>query len=296
MYQAKDDRTGTQIYARDRDDHSRDRIVLVADLRGAAARNELVVHYQPKADLATGAVHDVEALVRWQHPTRGLLQPGEFLPIAEKEPELMASLTLHVLERSLRQVAAWRRAGIDLDVAVNVSAHKLMDLRFPEEVTEVLDRFDLPPQSLLLEITEDTVMSDPQRVLDVLARMGELGVRSSLDDFGRGQSSLSRLKRLPVEEIKIDRSFVLGMSRDRTDRAIVRSTIELARSLKLRAVAEGIENVDTWHELARLGCDQAQGYLLSRPVPASELTGWLRRRHEEASSRRLARAAGRAGG
>ncbi len=287
MYQAKDDRTGAQIYARDRDDHSRDRLVLVGELRGAAARDELVVHYQPKADMETGAVHGVEALVRWQHPTRGLLQPGEFLPIAE-ETALMAPLTLHVLERSLRQVAAWRQGGIHLDIAVNVTAHNLLDLRFPEAVTEALHRFGLGPELLQLEITEDTVMSDPERVLDVLARMGELGVRSSLDDFGTGQSSLARLKRLPVEEIKIDRSFVLGMGGDRTDRAIVRSTIELARSLELRVVAEGVENVDTWRELARLGCDQAQGYFLSRPVPASELTGWLRRRHDEASSRRLA--------
>ena len=285
MYNAKDDRTGAEIYAPERDDRSRDRLVLVGDLRGAVVRDELVVHYQPKADLSTGAIGGVEALVRWQHPTRGLLQPAEFLPLAA-ETGLMGPLTLRVLERSLRQVAAWRHAGIDLNVAVNVAAPSLLDLRFPEQVTEALQRFDLPPGRLQLEITEDNIMSDPERVLDVLARLGELGVRSSLDDFGTGQSSLSRLKRLPVDEIKIDRSFVLGMCRDRTDRAIVRSAVELARSLELRVVAEGVENAETWRELARLGCDQLQGYFLSRPVPASELTGWLRERHDEGSSRR----------
>ena len=280
MYQAKEDRSGAEIYASERDERSRDRLILVGELRGAAGRDEFVVHYQPKADLSTGAVRGVEALVRWRHPERGLLQPGQFLHIAE-ETALMGPLTLRVLERSLQQVAAWQDAGIDLHVAVNVAAQNLLDLRFPDAVTDALRRFDVPAELLRLEITEDIIMSDPERVLDVLARLGELGVRSALDDFGTGRSSLSRLKRLPVEEIKVDRSFVLGMSRDRTDRAIVRSTIELARRHRLRVVAEGVENADTWHELARLGCDQAQGFFLSRPVPASELTAWLRRRRDE---------------
>ncbi len=287
---AKDNRSGAELYAREREDRSRDRLVLVADLRDAVTRDELVVHYQPKADLGTGEIHGVEALVRWQHPTRGLLQPGEFLPIAD-ETALMGPLTLRVLKRSLRQLAAWRNAGIDLHVAVNVAAHNLLDLRFPEAVTEALRRFDVPPDRLQLEITEDIVMNDSEGVLDVLARLGELGVRSSLDDFGTGQSSFSRLKRLPVEEIKIDKSFVIGMSRDRTDRAIVRSTIELARSLELRVVAEGVENADTWRELVGLGCHQAQGYFLSRPAPAGKLTGWLHER--QARPRALSWSSGR---
>jgi len=176
---------------------------------------------------------------------------------------------------SLAQAARWRAAGRPLQVAVNLSASDLMDVRLPDDVAALLDDSGVPPELLQLEITENTIMTDPVRVLDVLARLSELGLAFSLDDFGTGYSSLSYLKRLPVQELKIDRSFVMHMDSDSNDAAIVRSTVDLARSLGLRVVAEGVENAPTWDQLAAFGCDLAQGYHLSRPLPAAALDAWL---------------------
>ena len=276
MYQAKGARTGSEVYDPERDLHSRERLTLMGELRHAIADGELVLFYQPKADLASGHVSGVEALVRWAHPTRGLVPPDDFLPVAE-QTGLMRPLTLWVIETALRQTAEWRAAGTDLRVAVNVSLPDLLDQRFPEDVVRLLAETGVEPSRLQLEITENVVMADPVRVMDVLARISELGVELSLDDYGTGTSSLSYLKRLPVRELKIDRSFVMNMEAEQRDAVIVRSTVELARSLGLRVVAEGVESVEVWNQLVEFGCEIAQGYYLSRPIPGSEVASSIER-------------------
>ena len=278
MYQAKGARTGSEVYDPGRDLHSRERLTLMGELRRGIAEGQLVLFYQPKADLASGRVTSVEALVRWAHPTRGLVPPDEFLPIAE-QTGLMRPLTLWVIETALRQSAAWQAEGAELRVAVNVSLPDLLDLRFPDDLLRLLDETGVDPSRLQLEITENVVMADPVRVMDVLARISELGVELSLDDYGTGTSSLAYLKRLPVRELKIDRSFVMNMDAEERDAVIVRSTVELARSLGLRVVAEGVESAEVWTQLSEFGCELAQGYFLSRPIPGQEVTGSIERWH-----------------
>jgi diguanylate cyclase (GGDEF)-like protein len=281
MYQAKAAGTGWQAYEAAHDGHSRGRLALVGELRGAIQRDELVLHYQPKVELSDGEARGVEALVRWDHPDRGLLAPGEFIPLAE-QTGLIRSLTRWVLDEALRQVARWRAEGMTLTVAVNLSARTLLDPTLPEVVDRALRRHGLEAGALELEITESSLMADPSRARDILGRLRDLGVRLAIDDFGVGHSSLAYLGRLPVDDIKVDRSFVLGMEEDPGDAAIVRSTIELARSFGLETVAEGVETSWAWHRLAEMGCDRVQGYLLSRPMPAAELAGWAAARREGA--------------
>jgi diguanylate cyclase (GGDEF)-like protein len=259
------------LYAPEQDHYSPERLALVSDLRRAvAADDELVVFFQPQADLRTGHIVRAEALVRWQHPIRGLLTPDVFLPLAE-HTGLMRPLTRTVLEASLRQCRAWRDAGLDVAVAVNVSGRDLLDVALPDEVADALRRHGVPADRLELEITEDTILTDPQRVRSVLARLSELGVSLAIDDFGAGYSSLGYLKRLSVDVLKIDRSFVMNMSSDENDAVIVRSTIDLGHNLGLRVVAEGVEDATAMRTLGDLDCDIAQGYYLSRPVPATDL-------------------------
>ena len=275
MYQAKEARTGFQAYDPSRDRHSRERLALMAELRRALERDELILHYQPKVDLQTGLVAGVEALVRWQHPVHGLRGPGAFLPHAE-HTALMRPLTLHVLETALSQLAAWRADGLDLHVAVNLAVQNLLDLRTPGHVADLLDRHGLPPEVLTLEVTESLMLHDPQRAGEVLADLKELGCGLALDDFGTGYSSLEHLKRLPVNELKIDKSFVMTMDRDAADRAIVASTSALGRSLGLRVVAEGVESAASGSVLAAIGCDLAQGFHYSPPVPGDQIPGLVR--------------------
>ncbi len=279
MYRAKAAGTGQESYEPHGDDPDPDRFRLGNELRVALDQGELVLHYQPKSDIATGAVTGAEALVRWQHPTRGLLYPDAFLPLAERGG-LMRQLTLHVLDLALGQSLAWKLEGLRLVVAVNLSVVNLLDVRFPDDVAALLDRWKTGPGELQLEITENTIMVNPERAMDVLARLGEMGIGLSLDDYGTGYSSLAYLKRMPVQELKIDRSFVMEMLTASDDAVIVRSTINLARNLGLRVVAEGVENAEIWDELAGYGCHIAQGYYLSRPVPADELARWGERRSE----------------
>jgi diguanylate cyclase (GGDEF)-like protein len=283
MYRAKATGGGVQRYAPEHDENTRDRVVLAGELRTALDRDELVLHYQPKADLATGRVTSVEALLRWRHPTRGLLDPAAFLPLAEQHG-LMRRLTVRVLELALHQAAAWKAAGRPLGVSANLGAANLLDARFPDEIAALLARTGLPAGLLQLEITEDTIMVDPVLVLDVVARLGELGFTFSLDDFGTGYSSLAYLKRLPIRELKIDRSFVTDMNENHDDAVIVRSIIDLARNLGLHVVAEGVETDATWDRLADYGCHTAQGFLLSPPVPARELDSWLDTRQDALSN------------
>jgi diguanylate cyclase (GGDEF)-like protein/PAS domain S-box-containing protein len=274
MYEAKRDSANACFYDRDSHEHDISRLTLVGELRRAMARDELLLHYQPKAILASGEVHSVEALVRWQHPDRGLIFPDAFIPIAQ-ETSLIGPLTLHVLDLALRQGHEWRRCGLDLTIAVNLSTRNLLDREFPRRLEELLERCEMPATLLELEVTESAMLANPKRAKLVLGELAALGVRLSIDDFGTGYSSLSYLRELPVDEIKIDRSFVMRMQDEGTDVAIVRSTIDLGRNLGLDVVAEGVETQETWDRLRELGCRTAQGYFLSRPLEPDMLTAWL---------------------
>jgi diguanylate cyclase (GGDEF)-like protein len=278
MYRAKSMSAGIELYDPEHDGHSRDRLNLVGDLRRAIEGGELVLHYQPKIDLRTGRTDSVEALVRWEHPTRGLVYPDEFIPLAE-HTGLIRPLTDLVIDEAMRQCSVWRAEGLKLAVSVNLSVRTLHDLYLPERVHHALVRHQLPASVLQLEITESTLMVDPQRAVDVVGRLHLQGIQFAIDDFGTGYSSLAYLQRLPVAAIKIDKSFVLGLGRDGTDEAvIVRSTIDLARNLGIQVVAEGVETDLARQRLVELGCDLAQGYLLCRPVPAAELSRWVHQR------------------
>jgi diguanylate cyclase (GGDEF)-like protein len=274
MYLAKETRSGYQVYSPERDPYSPKRLTLLHEMRQAMDGGQFVLHFQPQADLASGRVIGVEALIRWQHPTHGLLPPDLFIPIAERSG-FSRPLTLFVLEQSLAQVKQWHADGIEIGVAVNLTLRNLHDPTFPVDVARLLEESGVGSEWLQLEITESIVMADPGRVLGVLKALRDMGIQLALDDFGTGYSSLAHLKRLPVHELKIDKSFVMNMTRDESDAVIVQSTIDLARNLRLRTVAEGVEDIDSWMHLAGLGCDVAQGYYLSRPVPAAELTAWL---------------------
>ncbi|HKH18857.1 MAG TPA: bifunctional diguanylate cyclase/phosphodiesterase, partial [Solirubrobacteraceae bacterium] len=275
MYEAKRMRTGHEVYLRSRDRHSRERLALIGELPAAIDARQLVLHYQPKADLSSGAVRGVEALVRWEHPLRGLLTPGHFLPLAEQSG-LTRALTAFVLDRALSEIAA---LGVqpELTVAVNLGPADLLDFGLPQEVARALERRGFPPERLILEVSEDVIVADPDRTLDVLERLRALGVGLALDDFGAGQSSLAHLKSLRLDELKIDRSFVIGMTATTVDAAIVRSTVDLAHRLGLRVTAEGAATHEAWDLLTACGCDEAQGDLLARPMPAGELSAWLGR-------------------
>ena len=274
MYVAKETKTHFAVYDAETDTYRPERLTLVGELRRAIERRELVLHYQPKATLAEGRVCGVEALVRWQHPERGLVPPDVFIPIAE-HTGLIRPLTLFVVEEALRQCRSWRDQGFDLSIAVNVAMRNILDEEFPTELARMLERYDVAPEVLELELTETSVLADPPRAKEILQRLRDTGVRLAVDDFGTGYASLSYLSELPVDEIKIDRSFVIGMDSDEQHARIVRSTIDLGRNLDLTVVAEGVESAAVWSQLLELGCDSAQGYFLARPLPSSELTRWL---------------------
>jgi diguanylate cyclase (GGDEF)-like protein len=274
MYAAKERETLIEIYSSDYDSNSAGRLGLAGELRRAIDEHQLTLHYQPKARIADGTVTGVEALVRWAHPERGPVRPDEFIPVAESSG-LIKPLTLYVLDAAVRQCRTWVDQGLDLKVAVNLSAKNLIDLGFADEVGAILQKWNVSPSQLELEITESTIMSDPARARNVLGKLNAMGIGLAIDDFGTGYSSLGYLKRLPVDELKIDKSFVLNMTTERSDAAIVRSTVELGHNLGLKVVAEGVENHEVWAELQDVGCDLAQGYLLSRPLPATELESWL---------------------
>jgi diguanylate cyclase (GGDEF)-like protein/PAS domain S-box-containing protein len=279
MYEAKDDKIGYAFYAGGGDQRDPARLMLVGELRRAIEERELTLHYQPQAVLAGGEVRSVEALLRWQHPDRGMVPPDEFIPIAQ-QTGLIKPLTLYVVDEALGQCATWLDGGLRLAIAVNLSARNLLDAEFPGQVRDLLERWGVPAELLILEITESTMVAEPLRTRAVLDELAAMGIRLSIDDFGTGYSSLAYLKRLPVREIKIDRSFVMTMDTDEDDATIVRSTIDLGRNLGLEVVAEGVENEETLDQLRALGCTLAQGYHLSRPVPAAELEAWLQRRRE----------------
>jgi EAL domain-containing protein (putative c-di-GMP-specific phosphodiesterase class I) len=271
MQRAKRQRGGYRLYAAS-SGGGINRMQLLARLRDGLARNELEVHFQPQASLGTGELVGAEALVRWRSDGR-LIPPNEFLPVAEHS-DVIHQITRHVLAEALRCAGAWRNSGIPLRVAVNLSARDLQDPELPAEVARLLDQEQLDPLWLELEISENSLMSDIERARSMLAQFRSMGVSLAIDDFGTGTTSLAHLPHLPIDVLKIDRSFVANLERHADD-LIVRTTIDLARSLGLRVVAEGVESEQVWRRLAHLGCQMAQGYYLCRPIPPEQLTSWL---------------------
>jgi diguanylate cyclase (GGDEF)-like protein len=274
MYVAKERGTGVELYNPENDRHSTIRLGMLAELRCALDDRQLELHYQPKADLRTGDVVGVEALLRWRHPERGMVPPDEFIPLAE-QTGLMRHITQFVVDEALRQLSVWWGSGLRVQVAVNVCARDLYDRDFAAYLQERLEHHGVPPRALMVEVTESVLMADPARAASTLVSLADLGVGVSLDDFGTGYSSLVHLKRLPVSEVKIDRSFVMRMDVHEDDAAIVRSIIELATALGLRVVAEGVETRESWDRLAVYGCDAAQGWFLAKAMPADVVTRWL---------------------
>ena len=274
LYVAKHIHNDFSVYDPVYDTHSVKQLALKAELRTAIEGDQMVLHYQPKLNYKTGCITSVEALVRWQHAERGMIPPDLFIPISEQRG-LIGPLTEWVIKKALWQLNQWQRKDIFLQVAVNLSSRVLYDLSLPNKIERMLIRANVPPSSLILEITEDATMVDPKRALDIMNRLNDMGLSLSIDDFGTGYSSLGYLKRLPVEEIKIDRSFVMDMEESDNDAKIVRATIDLAHNLGLQVVAEGVETENCLNILKALKCDYAQGYYLSRPIPPDELLTWL---------------------
>ncbi|PVU84294.1 GGDEF-domain containing protein (plasmid) [Cellulomonas sp. WB94] len=270
LYQAKLDRDRISTYSPEHDVNTLERLQLLADLRTALDTGQLSVAYQPQVNLTSRRMVGVEALIRWQHPTRGSVPPDSFIPLAENSG-LIAELTATVLDAALGQLAELRAAGHELRMAVNLSARHLSDLALPRQVAEALRRHSIPPEMLVLEVTETGILADPARVDAVIATLRQLGVAIAVDDYGTGHASLSYLKTLEVDELKIDKSFVVDMGRDTHDFIIVRSTIALALDLDLRVIAEGIEDEETAVALRELGCDVGQGYHLGRPTTPDQI-------------------------
>src|SRR4051794_33329209 len=277
MYSAKQSGRGFALFEAELDRHSPRRLALAGGMRHAINEGQIQLYYQPKADLRTGRIIGVEALARWDHPEFGIVGPSEFVPIAE-QTGLITPLTSFVLDAAIRQVRTWQDSGLELSAAVNLSARSFLDTQLAVEIPRLLNRWGVDAELLELEITESMLMTEPTRAEATLTRLSQIGLTLSVDDFGTGYSSLANLKRLPVDVIKIDKSFVMEMAVDASDAAIVRSTIDLAHNLGLRVVAEGVESEDAWRQLEARGCEYAQGYSLSRPLPADAATRLIRER------------------
>jgi diguanylate cyclase (GGDEF)-like protein len=280
MYAAKENGGGYELYGEEMDRHNPQRLTLIGQVRPAIESGEFAMYYQPKVRLSDGRVAGAEALVRWQHPTLGLVPPDEFVPLVEKTV-LLRPLTNWIVDDVLRQWREWADMGIRLPVSVNISPRSLLDQDLPDGIERALSDSDVPPAFLRMELTEGFLAGDSGRSTYVLDRLSDVGVGLSIDDFGTGYSSLAYLKRLPIEEIKIDRSFVMQMHVDANDFMIVRATVDLGRNLGLRVVAEGVEDLDAFDRLAEFGCDEAQGYYISKPLSAIEFTRWLSVRNLE---------------
>jgi diguanylate cyclase (GGDEF)-like protein len=274
MYQAKRANSGVVVYDEENDPHDITQLGLLVELRRAIESDELVLHYQPKARIDSGDLAGVEALVRWEHPTRGLLAPAVFIPIAENTG-LMQPLTQWILRTAIEQGGRWRDEGLMLPVAVNISPRSLLDGDLPADLLDLLAHTRLPADLLELEITETAIMSDPDRAIAVLRRLNAMGLRVAIDDFGAGYNSLAYLKHLPIQTLKIDRAFIAEILHSSKDDAITESIIGLGHKLGVTVLAEGIEDAETWNRLRVLGCDEGQGYYLARPMPAAQLSEWI---------------------
>ena len=275
MYEAKQQKAGVLAYRPEMGEGKSEAVALKGELRRALQENELVLHFQPKIDINSNSVSGVEALVRWQHPRLGLLYPDKFIALAEHSG-LIKLLTQEVLRLALRQIDAWREQGYGLAVSVNISAVNLQDAEFPDLIASMVAQYHTPPRLLELEVTETAIMTEPLRAIENIRILSELGVVVSIDDFGTGYSSMAYLQKLLVAKIKIDKSFVMEMGAGENDEVIVRSTIDLAHNLGLKAVAEGVETQAVWDKLRDLGCDSAQGYFMSKPLPAEKLIEWMK--------------------
>ncbi|MBV9495243.1 MAG: EAL domain-containing protein [Acidobacteria bacterium] len=274
MYTAKQSQLGYSFHRDDHEPRSADQLALVVEMRHALERNEFELFYQPKLHLRSGIMTRAEVLLRWNHPTRGILAPGVFIPIAERTG-LIRPITDWLLNRALQQVREWQDAGAPVHVAVNISAKSLLEQTLPSKIHMLLEKWRVDPRFLKIEITESSIMADPAHALAILSLLQSLGVRLSIDDFGTGYSSLTHLRQLPIDEIKIDKSFVAGMTTSDADASIVRTVIDLAHNLGKQVCAEGVEDEETWRVLRDMGCDLAQGYWISRPVNAEKLMQWL---------------------
>jgi diguanylate cyclase (GGDEF)-like protein/PAS domain S-box-containing protein len=274
MYTAKHAQLGYSFHRDDGERHTADQLSLVVQMRSALEHNEFEPFYQPKIHMRSGLMTRAEVLLRWHHPQRGLVTPAVFVPIAERTG-LIRVMTDWVLEHTMAQLRAWHDAGAPIHVAVNISAKSLLDQSLPAKIDELLARYQLDARFLKIEITESSIMADPSHALAIMSMLQSLGVRLSIDDFGTGYSSLVHLRELPIDEIKIDKSFVLGMTSSESDAAIVRTMIELAHNLGKQVCAEGVEDEATWRMLDAMGCDLVQGYYMCRPKNAPDLMQWL---------------------
>jgi diguanylate cyclase (GGDEF)-like protein len=291
MYAAKRTNQGIVVWDEKYNQHGHERLSLMSDLRKAVDGNELALVYQPKVSLAGGPTQAVEALIRWHHPVRGVVPPVDFIPFAEQTGYIRA-ITQWVLAQGISQCASWRSEGRQINVSINLSARDVMDTTLPDRVAALLQVHGCAAQWITLEITESAILDDPGHAVENLQRLSALGCKVSIDDYGTGYSSLAYLRRLPLNELKIDKSFVMGMVRDASDSVIVRSTIELAHNMGLVVVAEGVEDEATLERLRTLGCDIVQGFYLSRPLAADLVRAWMdgpvpRRAHEPAGLRRV---------
>ena len=283
MYAAKRNHTGIAMHTREQEADNSQKLALASDLRRAIEGGQLSLYYQPKATLRTGDISGVEALVRWKHPDRGMISPDQFIPLAERSG-LINLLSMWVLKTALRQVADWKRMGLVMPVSVNLSARDLIDVRLPDEIERALHEAKVASELLEVEITESVLTADPARARAIVTRIGELGPTTTIDDFGAGYSSLAYLKNLPVHALKIDRSFVLGMTDNEHDATIVHAVVDLAHNLGLRVVAEGAEDMAVWERLRLAGCDEVQGFVLAQPMPSAQATDWLSRRRQSSNA------------
>ena len=274
MYAAKETNIGYAFHNQEHESRTPDQLALTVEMRRAMERDEFELYYQPKLHLNSGLMTRAEVLIRWNHPNRGLLPPAAFVPIAERTG-LIKPMTDWIMDRMLRQCREWHDAGAPVHVAVNVSAKSLQDQTLPIKIQTALDKWGIDPRFVKVEITESSIMADPAHALAITSMLQSMGVRLSLDDFGTGYSSLTNLRQLPVDELKIDKSFVIGMSASEADASIVRTMIDLAHSLGKQVCAEGVEDEKTWRRLGEMGCDLAQGYWISKPKPAGEFLQWL---------------------
>jgi predicted signal transduction protein with EAL and GGDEF domain len=274
MYQGKQQRSPYALYRPELDRHSLLRLALMSELKGAVEGGQLSLYYQPKLNIQSRSLYGVECLVRWIHPVHGFIPPDEFIPLAEQTGNVCA-LTRWVVRTAIAQSRLWQEQGLDLKTAINISALDLADPGFAGFIAAQLDEHGVAPGNFVVEITESAVMADPELAMGQLQQLCELGVQLSIDDYGTGYSSMAQLKRLPVHELKIDKSFVLDLLSNPDDDIIVRSTIELGHNMGLKIVAEGVETEAVLERLDQLGCDIAQGYLLSKPLPPSAFASWL---------------------